>query len=117
NGSELISVGIKPASGGQFGNNVIVVNGGTQTINLGSTIPGQIVDFALTYDCTAGTYQLGAKFRASSTFITTTGALKIVGQPATYLGFGNFNTGNNQNLIVDSIQLVDQQSVGAGASP
>ncbi|MFL6515700.1 MAG: TIM-barrel domain-containing protein, partial [Chthoniobacterales bacterium] len=117
NGSELISIGIKPLSAGQFGNNVLVVNGGVQTINLGSTIPGQIVDLVLNYDCTAGTYQLGAKFRTSTTFVTTTGALKIVGQPATYLGFGNFNGGSaNQNLIVDSIQLVDSQSAGNGSA-
>src|SRR5207237_9539026 len=72
NGSELISVGLRPANG----NNTIAVNGGTQTINLGSEIRGAIIDFILNYDCTAGTYQLGAKFRGTSTFTTTTGPLK-----------------------------------------
>ncbi|HEY4282883.1 MAG TPA: alkaline phosphatase family protein, partial [Chthoniobacterales bacterium] len=114
NGSELISVGLRTANG----NNTIAINGGAQTINLGSEIRGQIIDFVLNYDSTAGTYQLGAKFRASSTFTTTTGPLKIVGQPPTYLGFGNFNGGAaNQNLIVDSLSLVDSQSAGNGTSP
>jgi len=111
--AELISVGIRPGNG----NNSIAVNGGAQTINLGSDIRGQIVDFVLNYDCVAGTYTLGAKFRASSTYSTTAGPLKVVGQTANRIGFGNFNTGNNQNLIFDSIQLVDSQSAGNGTTP
>ncbi|MDB6147416.1 MAG: hypothetical protein JWO45_1080 [Spartobacteria bacterium] len=108
--NELISVGIRPASG----NNVIAVNGGAQTINLGSTIPGQIVDLVLTYDGQVGTYTLGAKFRANSTYITTTGILKFSNATPAYLGFGNFNTGNLQNVIFDSIQLTDAPSAGNG---
>lgn len=104
---ELVSVGLTPGTG----NNSIAVNGGTQTINLGLTIPGQIVDFTLAYDCIAGTYTLGAKFRASGTFTYTSGALKVpytvatVPVVAAYLGFGNFNTGNNQDFIADDLVL------------
>jgi len=61
---ELVSVGIHPANG----NNSIAINGGAQTINMGSAIPGQIVNFVLTYDCATGTYTLGAKFSTSATF-------------------------------------------------
>jgi alpha-D-xyloside xylohydrolase len=111
--NELISVGIRPGNG----NNSIAVNGGAQTINLGSDIRGQIVDLVLTYDGLAGTYQLGAKFRASPTYITTAGSLKASSVTPAYLGFGNFNTGNLQNVIFDSISLVDSQSVGNGNSP
>ena len=71
--NEIISVGIRPTNG----NNVIAVNGGAQTINLGSTIPGQIVDFVLTYDGLSGTYSLGAKFRGSLGYTFTSGALKL----------------------------------------
>src|SRR5205814_8705940 len=60
--NELISVGIRPGNG----NNTIAVNGGVQTINLGSSVHGQVVDLVLTYDGLSGTYLLGAKFRATS---------------------------------------------------
>ncbi len=111
--NEIISVGMRPASG----NNSIAVNGGAQTINLGTDLRGQIIDLFLTYDGQAGTYTLGAKLRSNATYTTTTGALKLAGITPAYLGFGNFNTGTSQNLIFDSIQLVDQQSAGNGTSP
>lgn len=108
--SELISIGIRPGNG----NNRLAVNGGAQTIDLGADIRGQVVDLVLDYDCTAGTYVLGAKFRAGATFLTTSGPLRLTGQTAAYLGFGNFNTGNLQNVIYDSIQLVSALSAGSG---
>lgn len=108
--NEIISVGMRPANG----NTTIAVNGGAQTINLGSEVRGQIIDLFLTYDGQAGTYTLGAKFRASSTYTTTTGALKLSGVTPAYLGFGNFNTGASQNLIFDSISIVDAPSAGNG---
>jgi alpha-glucosidase (family GH31 glycosyl hydrolase) len=109
--NELISVGIRPPNG----NNAIAVNGGAQTINLGSDIRGQIVDLVLTYDGASGTYQLGAKFRASTGFTYTSGNLKASNMTPAYLGFGNFNTGNNQNVVYDSISLVDSGSAGNGS--
>ncbi|GEM_PF-447306 len=110
--NELISVGIRPANG----NNTIAVNGGVQTINLGSDIRGQIVDLVLTYDGLSGTYQLGAKFRASAGYTYTSGPLKASGVTPAYLGFGNFNTGSQQNVIFDSISLVDSDSAGNGSA-
>jgi len=41
--NELISVGIRPGNG----NNTIAVNGGAQTINLGSSVLGQVIDLDL----------------------------------------------------------------------
>ncbi|MEY2537204.1 MAG: alpha-D-xyloside xylohydrolase [Verrucomicrobiota bacterium] len=108
--NELISVGLRPANG----NNTIAVNGGAQTINLGSEIRGQVVDFVLNYDGLSGTYQLGAKFRASAGYLFTSGNLKASNVTPAYLGFGNFNTGGVQNLIFDSISLVDSTSAGNG---
>jgi alpha-D-xyloside xylohydrolase len=107
---ELISVGLTPATG----SNEIAVDGGGATINLGSTVPGQIIDFTMSYDCTAGTYTLGAKFRASSTYTMVSGTLKATGQAAAYLGFGNFNTGSVQNLIFDDIVINTTASAGSG---
>ncbi|MGH8045628.1 MAG: glycoside hydrolase family 31 protein, partial [Chthoniobacterales bacterium] len=67
---------------------------------------------------TAGTYTLGAKLRASVNYTFVSGPLKIVGQTANYLGFGTFNGGSaNQNLIVDSIQVAFNGSIGAGTNP
>ncbi len=106
----MISVGIRPGNG----NNSIAVNGGAQTINLGSSIPGQIIDLVLTYDGLSGTYMLGAKFRASSGYTFTSGNLKLANVIPAYFGFGNFNTGNLQNVIFDNLSLVDSASAGNG---
>ena len=115
--NELISVGIRPGNG----NNAIAVNGGAQTIDLGSDIRGQIVDLVLTYDGASGTYQLGAKFRASAGYSYTSGNLKASNATPADLGFGNFNTqrsgASNQNVIYDSIALVDNPSAGNGTTP
>ena len=110
--NELISVGMRPANH----NTAIAVNGGAQTIDLGSDIRGQIVDLVLTYDGLSGTYRLGAKLRTSAGFTYTSGNLKASGVTAAYLGFGNFNTGNLQNVIFDSISLIDSASTGNGTT-
>jgi alpha-D-xyloside xylohydrolase len=117
--NELISVGIHPADG----NNTIAVNGGTSvtphgpTINLGSDLRGQVLDFTLTYDGLSGTYTLGAKLRSSTTFTFVSGNLKASNVTPAYLGFGNFNTGSNQNAIFDSISITDSGSAGNGTNP
>ena len=110
--NEIISVGIRPGNG----NNTIAVNGGAQTINLGSSVLGQVIDLVLTYDGLSGTYMLGAKFRASSGYTFTSGNLKLSNVVPAYLGFGNFNTGNLQNVIFDNLSLVDSASTGNGTS-
>jgi len=114
--NELISVGIHPADG----NNTIAINGGTgvipngQTINLGTDLRGQILDFTLTYDGLSGTYTLGAKLRTSSTYTFASGPLKASNATPAYLGFGNFNTGSNQNAIFDTVSITDSGSAGNG---
>ncbi|HEY3664252.1 MAG TPA: TIM-barrel domain-containing protein [Chthoniobacterales bacterium] len=110
--NEIISVGIRPGNG----NNLIAVNGGAQTIDLGSDIRGQIVDLLLNYDGLSGTYQLGAKFRGSTGYSFTTGNLRLSNVTPAYIGFGNFNTGNAQNVIFDNLVLVDSASAGNGTS-
>ncbi len=118
--NELISVGIKPFNGTQFGNNVIAVNG-VQAINLGTSVLGQVVDFILYYDGLSGTYTLGAKLRTSAGYTFASGNLKASNVTPAYLGFGNFNTrtagATPQNLIFDSISIADSPSAGNGTSP
>jgi glycosidase len=113
--NELLSFGLNPSTG----NNAILVKGSVnQTINLGSEIRGQIIDFKLDYDSVFGTYVLGAKFRSSSTYVTASGSLEASGQMATYLGFASFNNnGSNQNLIFDDLALAASASAGNGRSP
>jgi alpha-D-xyloside xylohydrolase len=111
--NEIISVGIHPADG----NNKIFAGGSVNnTIDLGSSIPGQIVDLILTYDGAAGTYTLGAKFRTSSSYSFISGNLKSSSVNPAYLGFGNFNTGTSQNAIFDDI-VIGPQQIGNGSAP
>lgn len=112
--NELLAFGLAPANG----NTVVFVRGSTnKTINLGSEIRGAIVDFSLNFDSQTGTYQLGAKFRGSANFTTVSGNLSAAGATATHLGFANFNSGSNQNLIFDSLSVKTSDSVGSGSVP
>ena len=100
--NELLSFGMRPTTG----NNAIFIGGSVNaSINLGSELRGAVIDFDVIYNTTLGTYDVGAKLRSSPTFTRTTGNLKSTGNTATTLGYGNFNTGTNQNLIIDSVQL------------
>lgn len=111
--SELLSWGLTPGTG----NTSIAVFGlANTTINLGSEIRGAVIDFSLAFNSLNSTFTLGAKFRASGSFTTVSGSLKDTNGGAagtgnvTELGFGNFNTGTNQNLIVDNISIVPEPS-------
>lgn len=107
---ELVAFGLSPTNG----NNKISVYGSTNlSIDLGTSLLGQLVDFYLRYNSSAGTYTLGAKLRSSSTYTYVTGYLKSSGTAPSYLGFGNFNIGSNQNLIFDSIRLSLASSTAA----
>jgi phosphatidylinositol-3-phosphatase len=122
--NELISVGIKPYDGSQFGNNVIAVNG-LPAINLGTTVLGQIVDFTLTYDGASGTFRLGAKLRSSAGYSYYSGNLKASNVTPAYLGFGNFNTQASgqtpQNIIMTAshwlIQIRPEMDQGSLPKP
>jgi alpha-D-xyloside xylohydrolase len=116
-GSELLSVGIHPSDG----NNKVFAGGSVnQTIDLGADIRGQIVDFMVNYDGLSGTYRLGAKLRASVGYSFVSGNLKASNTTPTHIGFGNFNTrasgASAQNVIFDSISLVDSDSAANGTS-
>lgn len=107
---ELISFGLTPGTG----NNSIFVGGLSNTdINLGSDIRGAVINFRLTFDATSGTYTLGAKFNSNPTYTNVSGSLKSTGNAPTFLGFGNFNTGSGQDLIVDDISIIPEPSSAA----
>lgn len=107
---ELVAFGLTPGTG----NNKLSIYGNTnQSIDLGSSILGQTIDLCLQYNTSTGTFTLGAKFRSSSTYSYVSGYLKNSGVMPAYLGFGNFNTGSNQNLIFDSIRFSMASSTAA----
>jgi hypothetical protein len=100
--NELLSFGLQPATG----NNSIFIGGSVNaSINLGTELRGAVIDFDVIYNTALGTYDVGAKIRSNPTFTRVQGSLKSTGNTATHLGYGNFNTGTNQNLIIDSVQL------------
>jgi glycosidase len=113
--NELLSFGLNPSTG----NTTLFVAGSVnQTIPLGAEIRGAVVDLKVDYDCSLGTYTLGAKFRASPAYVSVSGNLKATGVNAAFVGFANFNNnGTNQNLIFDTLSWAASDSVGAGNSP
>lgn len=113
---ELIAFGMTPGTG----NNSIGVFAGTNTsINLGSEVRGAVIDYQLTFNSLNSTYTLGVKFRSNSNFTFVSGSLKDTNGGssgtgnATFLGFANFNTGSNQNLIVDNLLIVPEPATFA----
>ena len=106
--SELLAFGLDPSGGS--GNISIFDNTGTHLIVLDGELRGSVIDFGLTFDTTAGTYTLTASERGSlfgsfsGTLRDTNGVAAGVGAVAD-LGFGNFNYGANQDLIVDNLSL------------
>ncbi|MEI8310460.1 MAG: PEP-CTERM sorting domain-containing protein [Verrucomicrobiota bacterium] len=113
---ELISFGLTPGTGNT---SIFVAGSVNQTISLGSEIRGSVIDFQLTFNSTAATYTLGAKFSGAGSYTTVSGSLKDTNGGAAgtgnanFLGFGNFNTGTSQNLIVDNIVIVPEPSAFA----
>ena len=114
--SELLSFGLTPTTG----NNAIFVGGVVSTtIALGIELRGVDLDFKLDFDTDAGTYTLGAKRTVDVNYTFVSGNLKDtnggsagVGALAA-VGFGNFNTGNNQNLMADNLSLVPEPTSAA----
>lgn len=121
---ELVSVGIMPASGNLGGNNGLLVTDrdGQRMITFGTNeIRGALVDLKVTFDGLSGSYVLGGKLRGvHSDYLTLSGMMKQsgVGVNVAAFGFlnGNCSGANNQNLIFDSLQLVDSDSIGSGLS-
>lgn len=114
--SELLSLGLTPSTG----NNSIFIGGSVNTtIPLGVELRGVNLDFSVDFNTDTGAYIVGAKRTSDSLFTTVSGTLKDTNGGAagvgavSAIGFGNFNTGNNQNLIVDNLTLVPEPTSAA----
>ena len=122
---ELVSVGIMPASGSVGGNTGLVVTdlSGQRMIDFGTNeVRGALVDVKVTFDALTGTYVVGGKLRGvHSDYLTLSGKMKQSGTGVTVAAFGfingNCSGASTQNLILDSLQLVDSDSIGSGLDP
>ena len=111
---ELVSFGVAPAAG----NNAILVTdaSGQRSLDLGADVRNTIVDFKVDFDARNRRYVVGAKFRSNSTYTTLGGAMRGTGTNVTHLGFANWNTGNNQDLLFDSLQVLGSTPLGGGTN-
>jgi len=111
---ELVSFGVAPAAG----NNAILVTdaSGQRSLDLGADVRNTTVDFKVDFDARNRRYVVGAKFRSSSTYRTLGGAMRGTGTNVTHLGFANWNTGNNQDLLFDSLQVLGSTPLGGGTN-
>jgi hypothetical protein len=114
--SELLSFGLTPGSG----NTSIFVGGSVNTaIAMGFELRGVNLDFSLNFDTDTGAYTLGVKKTTDAIFNTVSGTLKdtnggTAGVGALgAVGFGNFNSGNTQNLVADNLNLVPEPASAA----
>ncbi len=88
-------------------NDTIVVNGGTETLDVSgadNSVTGDTIRFDLTFDTAAGTYSLTGQNFDDGVTNTVSGSLVGSG-PVSFLGFGNANTGGGQNLIFDGLAM------------
>lgn len=114
--SELLSFGLTPGTG----NTSIFVGGSVNTsIAMGFELRGVNLDFSLDFDTDTGAYTLGVKKTSDAIFNTVSGTLKDtnggdagVGALGA-VGFGNFHTGNDQNLVADNLNLVPEPASAA----
>lgn len=111
---DLLSLGLQPATGHE----TLVVRGAVeQTLSLGTDLRGALVDLQLDYDAPSGTYALGAKLRTSAEFSVLRGNLRLTAPAVSHLGFATFNSGDRQDLIFDSMTVLQSPSLGAGQLP
>lgn len=127
NGSNFSGINLKNAAGSTFGNGEYLAIGlssgstslrafgtATQTLTSLGDIRGQILDITLDFNTNSLTYSLFAQVRGGAS-ASTSGSLKTVSGNAgvSMIGFGNFNSGNNQNLIIDTIAVPEPSTYAA----
>lgn len=112
---ELVSFGISPVGG----NNGILVtdSSGQRVLDLGADVRSTIIDFQVDFDALNRRYVVGAKFRADTTFKKLAGTMSGTGTNVTHIGFANWNTGNNQDFLFDSLEVRGSLSIGGGTAP
>jgi glycosidase len=111
---ELVSFGIAPSTG----NSGILVTdaNGQRVLTLGADVRNTIIDFKVDFDAQNRRYVAGAKFRSNSTYTTLRGPMSGTGTNVTHIGFANWNTGNNQDLMFDSLQVLGSTALGGGTN-
>jgi hypothetical protein len=74
-------------------------------------------DISLDFNTNTGAYVVGVKKTTDAVYSTVSGTLKDTNGGASgfgalaAVGFGNFNSGNDQNLVVDNLTIVPEPSV------
>jgi len=112
---ELVSFGTSPSAG----NNGILVTdaSGQRVLDLGAPVTNTILDFQVDFDALNRRYVVGAKFRTNSSFTKMGGTMSGTGTNVTHIGFANWNTGNGQDLLFDSLEVRGSSPMGIGTSP
>ncbi len=114
--NELMSFGLNPSNGsGVF---LITDGTGTHTLAVGTDteLRGPAFNFALSFDTLADTYTLtvtdigNAQSGTFSGLLTDTNGGAAGAGAVAALGFANFNTGTDQNLIADNLSVVPEAS-------
>lgn len=98
--SELLSVGLTPAGGNQ----AVRYNPGTPaSLSFGEELRGQVMSYTASWNTIQGTFAIAAS-RNGATPLTASGSLAS-GTPVSAFGFGNFNSGSDQDVIWNDISV------------
>lgn len=111
---ELVSFGISPTGG----NRAILVTdaAGQRILDLGTPVTNTILDFQVDFDALNRRYVLGAKPRTNAAFTKISGTMSGTGTSVTHIGFANWNTGNGQDLLFDSLEVRGSSPLGGGTN-
>ncbi len=106
--NELLAIGMLPAAGNQT---LRLFGSSNLSIGFGTDIRGSIIALRVDFNAVAGTYTAYAGIGLGNYTLSTNGSLKANSTQVRSLGFANFNTGTDQNLIVDNV-TIPEPSVG-----
>ena len=107
---QLLFIGLNAGTNNSF---AITDATGTHQLTIGTTadLRFQNIDFSISFDTGLATYSLTATVRSngqsgtiSGSLIDTNGATAGTGSFSA-VGFGNFNSGPNQDFIIDNLQI------------
>jgi PEP-CTERM motif len=100
---QLLSWGLTPATGNS---NILVTGSVTTNISMGSDeLRGAILQYTVNWNTIAGTYSMSVTNLSGTGHGSVSGLLQASGNPVDALGFANFNSGNNQNVIFDQLSV------------
>jgi hypothetical protein len=100
--NELLAIGMLPAAGNQA---LRLFGSSNLDINFGTEIRGAILSLRVDFNAVAGTYTAYAGLGLGNYTLSTSGSLKANATQVQSIGLANFNTGVNQNLIVDNLSI------------